>query len=131
MDRRGISSTAIAALLSIAVLLIFMAYINDIENDRKLFVTIMEFFKAMGFLSADFDPWEILNSPVGPLAAYIGAYMCMLFAVIVTFVLIKWPLQAVSEISALRRKRREREAKIREEEEKTQGRGTGEGVRVG
>jgi len=119
-DRRGISSTATAALFSIAVLLIFMAYINDIENDRKLFVTIMEFFKAMGFLPSDFDPWEILNSPVGSLAAYIGAYMCMLFAVIVTFVLVKWPLQAVSEISALRRERRkrEREEKIREEEAK-------------
>jgi hypothetical protein len=41
----------------------------------------------------------------------------MLFAVIVTFVLIKWPLQAVSEISALRRKRREKKQGALEEED--------------
>jgi hypothetical protein len=117
-DRRGISSTAIAALFSIAVVLIFMTYINDLGNDQNLFVMIMGFFKAIGVLPANFDPWEILNSPVGPMAAYIGAYICMLFAVISTFVCIKWPLQATSEFSAWRRRRREKDQKIRDEEAK-------------
>jgi len=93
-------------------------YINDLSNDQNLFVTIIEFFKAIKVLPEDFDPWEILNSPVGPLAAYIGAYMCTLFAVIGTFVFIKWPLQAASEISAWRKKRREKERKIRDEQAK-------------
>jgi hypothetical protein len=117
-DRRGISSTAIASLFAIAMVLIFMAYINDVGNDENLFITIMGFFKAIGVLPKSFDPWEILNSPVGPLAAYIGAYICMLFAVIGTFVCIKWPLQAASEISAMRRASREKEQKIRDEEAK-------------
>jgi len=111
-DGKGISSAATAALFSIVVMLAYIWFMGAPGGTEALFVTIFEFFKAVGVLDKNFDPREILNSPVGGLAAYIGSFVGMVLFVAVTFAGTKYSLEIASSVSAWRRKIKERQQRV-------------------
>lgn len=117
-DRRGVSSTALAALLSIIAMSLCMWYMNTPSGTKALFTSIFEFFKFVGILDKSFDPISILNSPVGQLAAYMGSFVGMVLLVAITFTGTKYSLEIASSILAWRRSRRERREKEVEQFEK-------------
>jgi len=106
-DGKGISSAATAALFSIVVMLAYLWFMGAPGGPEALFVTIFEFFKAVGVLDRNFDPSGILDSPVGGLAAYIGSFVGMVLLVAMTFAGTKYSLEIASSISAWRRRRKE------------------------
>ena len=114
-DRRGISSTATAALFSIIAILIFMAYMNIPGKTMEIALAFYEFFKDVKVLPPNFDPREFLDSPTGQIAAYFTSMICMVLVVVVIFNCIKWPMEIVSTILVWRRTRREKQQKIVEE----------------
>lgn len=107
-DAKGISNAATAAIFSIAIMLAYLWFMGKPGGTEVLFVTIFEFFKAVGVLDKNFDPKEILNSPVGGLVAYIGSFVGMVLLVAITFAGTKYSLGIVSSVSTWRRKRNER-----------------------
>jgi len=107
-DAKGISNAATAAIISIVIMLAYRWFMGKPGGTEALFVTIFEFFKAMGVLDKSFDPREILNSPVGGLVAYIGSFVGMVLLVAITFAGTKYSLEIVSSVSTWRRKRNER-----------------------
>jgi len=106
-DMKGISSAAIAALFSIVIMLAYLWFMGKPGGTETLFVTIYEFFKAVGVLDKNFDPREILNSPVGGLVAYIGSFVGMVLLVAMAFAGTKYSLEIVSSVSTWRKKRNE------------------------
>lgn len=114
-DRRGISSTATAALFSIVVILIFMSYMKAPGRTKEIAYAFFDFFKAAKVLPPNFDPSGILESPVGELAAYITSMMSMVLIVTVTFCGIKYPMEIATTILAWRG---EKQQKIHEQNER-------------
>ena len=110
-DRRGASSTALAALLSVTVMSLCLWFMRTPSGSRTLFISIFELLKYVGILDKNFDPISLLDSPVGELAAYMGSFVGLVLLVAVTFSGTKYSLEIASTISAWRRSRRERQQK--------------------
>lgn len=110
-DRKGASSTALAALLSVIVMSLCLWFMKTPSGSKTLFISIFELFKYVGILDKNFDPISLLDSPVGELAAYMGSFVGLVLLVAVTFSGTKYSLEIASSISTWRRSRRERQQK--------------------
>jgi hypothetical protein len=110
-DRKGASSTAVAAILSVTIMFLCLWLMKTPNGSRTIFISIFELLKYVGILDKNFDPISLLDSPVGELAAYMGSFVGLVLLVAVTFSGTKYSLEIASSISAWRRSRRERQQK--------------------
>ncbi|MGQ9513900.1 MAG: hypothetical protein ACUVTL_02440 [Thermoproteota archaeon] len=100
-NRDGLSSIAIAALLSIVVMLVYLVIMNSPGGSEKLFIMIFDLLK---FLGIDYDPMGVVDSSFGQVVVYFGSLIGMVLLVIITFVGTKITLEFVTTILAWRKR---------------------------
>jgi len=125
-DRRGISGTAVGALLAIVVLLFYLQFISTLHGAEVAFWAIFGFLKWLASLLGYphlFDEFEKLikelqGTPFWPMLVYMLSLAFMSSSLYGTLYGTKGIVDITTRILAWRRARREEKRKIREKNER-------------
>jgi hypothetical protein len=107
-DKRGISNTTVAALVSIVVLMIYLGILKAPGGPENLFYLLYLFLKATGAVDESFGKFVgfVQDTPVWPLLALIGSQAGMVILVATTFSGTWWAVSIISKVLVRRRTRR-------------------------
>jgi hypothetical protein len=104
-DKRDISNTAVAPLVSIAVLMIYLGILKEPGGPENLFYLLYLFLKAIGAVDESFGKFVgfAQDTPVWPLLAQIGSQAGMVILVAATFSGTWWTVSIISKVLVWRR----------------------------
>jgi len=119
-DRRGISSTAVALLASVIVLMIYIAITKMPGGPELLFYLLYLVLRTIGVVGDDFGQFVewVRSTPVWPILTMIGSQIGMVLSVAITYAVTWWTTEITTKITAWRRARREKQRKIREKSDR-------------
>jgi len=128
-DRKGVSGTAVGALLSIAVLLFYLQFISSLQGAEVAFWAVFGLLKTLaGIIGYPhlFDEFEklireLMGTPFWPITVYMLSMAFMSIILYGTLWGTREIVDTTTRILAWRRARKEGKRKIREKNEKEYG----------
>lgn len=126
IDRRGSTSTAVAALISIAVIVVLMSAVSSPKGAEEVFWVEFGIAKWLAGLVGvdehlkDFEEMlkYLQGTELWPIEVSILSMVCMIFSLLVAFVGTRAIVGTTTRVLAWRRGRREERRKIRERNER-------------